>query len=330
MTASPGAVPEGGGAQAMIDQQTMTAGQSGQAMQAPPGSGQQASTDQQWQGQQWQQQTPPGQQWQQQTPPGQQWQGQQWQAGPGPGQPGPYGQQQNAPFQTYPQPGGPIGPTTPGLPNYQPPQPAKRSRGPLIGGLVAAAALVAAGAVVAVVVLNKAAPNPPPPSHSSSPATRSSPGSPPVATAQSQAQAVNNLLLTSEQSRHTLSTTLINDVGHCGDVQGDVTKIQQVADQRSAEYNQATALQTDMIPNGATLKSQLMDALKISLQIDNDYLTWAQQQANSGCAYGFNSSYYSKATTLDSQATTDKQIFVGTWNPIAQKYSLTQFQAGDI
>ena len=136
---------------------------------------------------------------------------------------------------------------------------------------------------------------------------------------------MNNLLLTSEQSRHTLSTTLINDVGHCGDVQGDVTKIQQVADQRSAEYNQATALQTDMIPNGATLKSQLMDALKISLQIDNDYLTWAQQQANSGCAYGFNSSYYSKATTLDSQATTDKQIFVGTWNPIAQKYSLTQF-----
>ncbi len=188
-----------------------------------------------------------------------------------------------------------------------------------------------AGGVVAVTLLNKPPPKPHhgPNTSSSSPATSSS-SSPPVATAQTQAQAVNDLLFSSQQSRHTLSTALINDVGNCGNVQGDVAQIQQVRDQRSTEYNQATALQTDTIANGAALKSQLMDALKISLRIDNDYLSWAQQQANSGCAYGFNSTYYSQATTLDSQATTDKEIFVGTWNPIAQQYGLTQFQASDI
>ncbi len=323
VTASPGAVPAGARAQAVTDQQTMTAGQSGQAMQAPPGTGQQGAANQQWQGQQ---QAPQGQQWQgqQQAPPGQQWQG-----GQGPGQPGLYGQQQYPQFQTYPQPGGPTGPTGP-VWATSPQQPAKRSRGPLIGGLVAAAAVIAAGAVVAVVVLDKPAPNPPRPPHSSSPAVSSSPASSQVAGAQSQARAVNTLLLSSEQSRHTLSTGLIQDVGNCGNVQGDVAQIQEVANQRSAEYNQATALQTNLIPNGAALKSQLMAALKISLRIDNDYLTWARQQANSGCAYGFNSSHYNQATTLDSQATTDKEIFVGTWNPIAAKYGLTRFQASDI
>ncbi len=289
--------------------------QAGPQQAGPVSGGQQVGPGQQRQGQQ----TPQGQPWQgQQTPPGQQWQA-------GPGQQGPYGQY--APYQTYPQPGGPSGP---GWPQYPPPQqPAKRSRGPLIGGLVAAAAVIAAGAVVAVVLLNKPANPNPHRSHSASPKPTTS-SAPPVATARSQAQAVNNLLFSSEQSRHTLSTALINDVGNCGNVQGDVAQIQQVANQRSTEYNRATALQTDMIANGATLKSQLMQALRISLRIDNDYLAWAQQQANSGCAYGFNSSYYSQATTLDNQATTDKEIFVGTWNPVAQKYQLTEFQAGDI
>ena len=109
-----------------------------------------------------------------------------------------------------------------------------------------------------------------------------------------------------------------------------MSQIQQITGQRSSEYNQATALQTDMIPNGATLKSQLMAALKISLRIDNDYLAWAQQQQSSGCSVGTNSTYYQQATRLDSQATTDKEIFVGTWNPVAVTYGLMQFSAGQI
>ncbi len=265
----------------------------------------------------------------QQVAPGQYWQGQQGPSGPqwpaGTGQPGPYGQYQ--PYQTYPQPGAPGGPSGPGWPQQQP---ARRSRGPLIGAIVGAVAVIAAGTVVAITVLNKnpATPNPPP---VSSPGHGTTSPKSPSATAQSQATAINTLLLNSEQSRSRWnSNVLVSNVGQCINIDRDVSQIQQITDQRSSEYNQATALQTDMIPNGATLKSQLMAALKISLRIDNDYLAWAQQQQSSGCSVGTNSSYYQQATQLDSQATTDKEIFVGTWNPDAVRYGLMQFSAGQI
>jgi hypothetical protein len=292
-------------------------------MQAPPAGGaQQPGTGQQPGGQQFGVPGTGGQQ----VAPGQHWQGQQGPSGPqwpaGTGQPGPYGYQ---PYQTYPQPGGPSGP---GWPQQQ--QPAKRSRGPLIGAIVGAVAVIAAGTVVAITVLNKnpTTPNPPP---ASSPGHGTTSPQSPSATARSQATAINTLLLNSEQSRSRWnSNVLVSNVGQCINIDRDVSQIQQITDQRSSEYNQATALQTDMIPNGATLKSQLMAALKISLRIDNDYLAWAQQQQSSGCSVGTNSTYYQQATQLDSQATTDKEIFVGTWNPDAVTYGLMQFSAGQI
>ena len=312
-TASPGALPTGAGTPAALDQQTMTAGQqgapSGPQQAAPPTGGQQVA---------------PGQQW----PSGQQWQGgQQWQAAPG--QPGPYGPQYPPPV-TYPQPGGPSGP---GWPQYPPQQPPKRSRGPLIGGLVAAAAVVAAGAVVAVTLLNKPTPTPNPnqsSSQSSSPST-SPTTTTPVASGRSQATAVSNLLTSSEQSRQQWnSNALVTDVANCGNLGADISQIRQIANERSSEYSQATALQTNALSNGAQVKSQLMRALRISLRIDNDYLAWAQQQQSSGCAYGTSSSYYQQATYLDNRATNDKQAFVDIWNPIAGQYSLPTFQAYNI
>lgn len=73
-----------------------------------------------------------------------------------------------------------------------------------------------------------------------------------------------------------------------------------------------------------------MTALQISLNIDNDYLSWAQQQQNTDCGTGFNSSYYNEATSEDSQATNDKQAFVDSWDSVAGQYGLTQFQAAQI
>ena len=135
----------------------------------------------------------------------------------------------------------------------------------------------------------------------------------------------------SQQSRSQWnSSVLVSNVGQCINIASDVRQIQQIANQRSSELSQATALQTDAIPNGGTLKSQLMRALRVSLTIDNGYLKWAQEQQNSGCTVGTDSTYYQQATALNSQATDDKLKFVDTWNPIATQYGLTQFQAGDI
>ena len=242
----------------------------------------------------------------------------QWPADPGEASPN----AQYQPYQTHRQPAGqsPRGPG--GWPQFVPQsQPARRSRGPLIGAIIGIVAIIAAGAVVALTVLHKSNAN-------HGPAANSQGRDSQPATARGQATAINTLLITSARSRSRWnSNVLVSNVSQCINIDSDVSQIQQITDQRTNEYNQATALRTDMIRGGAALKSQLMTALKISLQIDNDYLAWAQQQQSSGCSVGTSSRYYRQATSLDSQATTDKEIFVGTWNPIAAKYGLTHFSA---
>jgi len=287
---------------------------------------------------------PPGQTPQGMTPPPQQ-------------QPGyaPYQQpQQYQPYQTGPvgppvQPyqTGPVGPAMPGWtpqsgPGWpQPPQP-KKSRGALIGAVVATVAVAAAVAsVVVFVVLPKTHNNSNNNNNSSSSGTttpavnnqsstqgNNSQGAP---TAQSEATAMNTLLLNSAQSRSQWNANiLVTNVGNCVAIGSDITQIGDIAGQRQTELTQAGNLQVGAIPNGATLKSQLMTALQISLNIDNDYLAWARQQQSSGCAVGTNSTYYSDATNADSQATADKETFLSTWDPIASTYGLEQFDAGQI
>lgn len=142
---------------------------------------------------------------------------------------------------------------------------------------------------------------------------------------------VNNLLATSARTRQQWDgTVLVSDVSECADINDDVSQLSDIAQERMTELSQAKSLQTGAIPNGSALKSQLMQALQISLQIDNDYLAWAQQQQNSGCTTGTNSTYYDEATSEDNTATDDKQNFITTWNPVASQYNLQQFSAGQI
>ncbi|HWF78960.1 MAG TPA: hypothetical protein VN695_00175, partial [Streptosporangiaceae bacterium] len=82
--------------------------------------------------------------------------------------------------------------------------------------------------------------------------------------------------------------------------------------------------------DGSTLKSELMTALQISLNIDNDYLAWAKQQQSSNCTVGTNSTYFQEASNEDNQATSDKETFLSTWDPIANQYGLEQFDASQI
>lgn len=241
------------------------------------------------------------------------------------------GQQQFQPYQS-----GPVGPPIPGWtpqngPGWQqPPQP-KKSRGALVGAVVATVAVVAAvAAVVYFVVLPKNNNNNNNAGSSSSgvttPATNNNQGAP---TAQSEATTINTLLVNSAQSRSPLAP-LVADVGNCGSLSSDITQIGEIASERQTELNQAGNLQVGAIPNGSTLKSQLMTALQISLSIDKDYLAWAKQQQNSGCTVGTGSTYYQTATNEDSQATADKMTFLATWNPIASQYGLEQFDASQI
>ena len=341
------------------------AGAAAAGVGAAAGTGQPPVTGQpQWQdfATQYAGQTPPPQQVPQgQTPPPQNQPAQGWQGGPV-GYP-PYQQGQQQPYQTGPIPpyqtgpiqpvtgypqyqGQPVGPTAQGVwqPPPQPPQP-KKSRGVLIGAV--AATLVVAVAVVAVVyfVLLKKNPGPANPSVTITTTVPGSPSTNPTSpisnptsqqpaagpTEQSEATSMSNLLMTSAQTRSQWNgNALVTNVGNCGNLSEDITQLGDIANSRSSELNQAENLQVDKIPNGANLKSELMSALQVSYTIDNDYLSWAHQQSDSGCTTGTNSTYYQNATAEDNTATNDKQAFLNDWDPIASQFGLEQFGAGQI
>jgi hypothetical protein len=224
----------------------------------------------------------------------------------------------------------PGGPGAPGWPSAPGPQawpqgaaapPARKSRGVLVGSVIAVVAIAVAGVGVAFAFASRHSGNPP--------LNRSSGSNSPAAqAATSQANAFNQLLVTSSNSRSSLGGP-VNAVTNCQNLNSDISQIRQVASQRSSELSSAGSLQVSAIPNGAAAKSELMKALQVSLTVDNDYLAWAQQQQNSGCT-GTNSTYYQNAITLDKQATADKQAFVTTWNKIAAMYSLTIYSADQI
>jgi hypothetical protein len=104
---------------------------------------------------------------------------------------------------------------------------------------------------------------------SSAPSTSTSP---PSASVQStEATAVSALLANGNGSADNLNSA-VNDVAACGDLPSDLQEIQQVENQRQNEYDQAQNTQMSSLPNGAALKSDLVNALYYSLQADQAYL----------------------------------------------------------
>ena len=206
---------------------------------------------------------------------------------------------------------------------------------------IAAAAVVIAAAVAIGVALSSgstpgtAAVSSPPVSSPAvpspatlSPSATSAPSSPSAFTVASrQAAAVNDVLSSSAATLKTLRGA-VSDVSDCTNLSSAVRQIQNVVDQRSTEYNRASALSTVALANGATVKSDLIAALRSSLDADKDFLTWAQQQLNAGCTPAAQSNAYNAANTASQQAGVSKQAFVQVWNPIAARYGIQQKPPG--
>jgi hypothetical protein len=190
--------------------------------------------------------------------------------------------------------------------------------------ILAAAAVVIVVVAVAVVVslVKSSAPG------TSAPHTGSSAPSSP-ALASRQAAAVSNLLGSSAATRNTL-VGAIRKAHNCVRLPSAVRQIQVVVNRRSAELNHAVALSTGALANGATVRSDLLAALRHSLDADREYLAWAQQQLTSGCRPTARSSAYRAALNADGQADAAKTAFVQAWNPIAARYRLPQKSPGDI
>ena len=207
------------------------------------------------------------------------------------------------------------------------PDPRLRRRLIIIGLILA----VAAVAVAAVVVAHSNRPVPRTPAASSpaspaasSPAASSAPPSPSaLAVASRQAAAVDQLLGSSAAAREALQGA-VEQVRGCTDLSGAVASIRAVVDQRVGEYNQASALSTAALASGAIVKSDLITALRDSLAADREYLTWAQQELNSGCTPAAQSSAYNAAYQADQRADASKDAFIQVWNPVAARYGVQQ------
>ena len=156
----------------------------------------------------------------------------------------------------------------------------------------------------------------------SSPAASSTPSVAASVLASRQATAVGNLLSSSATTRQALQTA-VTQVQACTNLSGAVGQIQQVVNQRSGQYQQASTLSTADLTGGATVKSDLITALRDSLNADRDYLTWAQQQS-AGCTPGAQSAAYTTAYNADQQANAAKAQFAQVWDPIAARYGLSQ------
>jgi tRNA A-37 threonylcarbamoyl transferase component Bud32 len=191
---------------------------------------------------------------------------------------------------------------------------------------VAAVAVVVVGIIVGLALTGGSSPSTPAASsHAASPG----PSAAAATLASRQAAAVSNLLSSSEATRRSLEGA-VAEVRNCSSLPGATSQIQAVASQRNAEYRRASALSMGALASGTVVKSDLLAALRASLDADRDYLTWARQQLRSGCKPAGQSGAYNAAFTADEQAGSAKAAFVQVWNPVAGKYGDPQESPGDI
>jgi hypothetical protein len=138
---------------------------------------------------------------------------------------------------------------------------------------------------------------------------------------------VNNLLSSSAATLQALQGA-VSEVFNCTNLSSAVRQIQNVVNQRSTEYKQASALSTSALANGAAVKSDLIAALRNSLDADKDFLTWAQQQLSPGCTPTTQSSAYNAAYNASQQAGASKKAFIQVWDLVAAQYGIQQKSPG--
>ncbi len=207
------------------------------------------------------------------------------------------------------------------------PQQGRLPTGKKLVFVVAAVAVVIVGIIAGVTLSGGSSPSTP--TASSSQAASPTPSASTATLASRQAGAVASLLTSSAATRRSLEGA-VADVRSCSSLASATSQIQAVASQRNAEYRRAKALAMGGLANGTAVKSDLLAALRASLDADRDYLTWARRQLHSGCRPASRSPAYNNAVSADGQAGSAKATFVQAWNPVAAKYGDPQEAPGDI
>lgn len=138
-------------------------------------------------------------------------------------------------------------------------------------------------------------------------------------------------LLTQSASDRSAIIAAVNDVNACGsDLAADAQTFQGAASSRQDLLSQLSTLQDSSALPGQMLQD-LNDAWQASVQADQDFAGWANDENSNGCTPDDSSdSNYRAATGPDDQATAAKQAFVNLWNPIASQYGLPAYQSNGL
>jgi hypothetical protein len=181
-------------------------------------------------------------------------------------------------------------------------------------GVAAIAILV----VIVIVILSFGSHPAAPPAAAATPSVQ--PSASASAEAAAEATQVNYLLDASAETRSPLATAL-KDVSECNQIGSAIATISAVAQRYGAEYGQAIHLNTGQLPNGAALKSNLIQAYYLSSYSNYYFLNWAKQRESSGCTVQAAGEYNAGAKDA-AQAARYKEAFVRLWNPVATSHGL--------
>ena len=129
---------------------------------------------------------------------------------------------------------------------------------------------------------------------------------------------MNMVLTASTASRISLDAPVEN-VSTCRDLGAAISGFEQVARERSQQLVSAEDLSVTALPDGSTLKSDLLRALRVYRSSDEDYMRWAEHQQATGCADGDSPPEVVTASNLTSNAA--RAAFNGNWDPIAEWYN---------
>ena len=137
-----------------------------------------------------------------------------------------------------------------------------------------------------------------------------------------QAQALDQLLSASKKSRDKLNQG-IKVAGNCARLSTALTLMRQAGDERRAEQTTLASLDLSAITAGEQARSALTQALRYSIEADEEYVKWAETKSGNGCRNSTAAQrHFDAADRQSDQAGAAKSRFLELWNPVAAEAGL--------
>jgi hypothetical protein len=148
--------------------------------------------------------------------------------------------------------------------------------------------------------------------------------------AKQEAMTINTLLDQNAASQVKLEYAM-NHIFACSDVAGNDSQVNMVVGQGTSELSEASGLPVAALANGASMKSYLVEVLRISLHADEDYLTWANGVMAHGCnAQNLWAPAYANGYAQTQHVVAAKLNFLPLWNNVAGMYGFPIRSQSDI